>query len=179
MNNKVLLVDDSTNLLHALSRYFKGRYDVLTALNGDEALAHPFKEEPVSVIVVDMRMPGMDGVELLKLIKDISPDTIRIMLTGNAEQSTAQDAVNHGHIFRFYTKPCPPDILAEGIDEAMALYNHAIEEHNKIARLEHDLSESQDSRLTYEEQAMQMVELAEDQYILRKEAEAAAKNRKA
>jgi len=65
-------------------------------------------------------MGGMSGVETLAKIKDISPDTIRLMLTGNADMQTAIDAINNGNIFRFLTKPCPPEQLQAGLDAALA-----------------------------------------------------------
>ena len=82
------------------------------ALGGAEALALMATPEPYAVIVSDMRMPGMDGVQLLKQASELYPDTIRIMLTGNADQATAMAAVNEGTIFRFLTKPCDSEVLA-------------------------------------------------------------------
>ena len=133
MANKVFLVDDDTFLLEALVRQFRKRFDLLTAESGKEVLEHPFADDPVAVIVSDMHMPGMDGLELLKKMKDVSPDTVRIMLTGNADQKTALDAINEGNIFRFFGKPCPHDILSEGIEEGIAEYNRVIAEREALS----------------------------------------------
>ncbi len=122
MTEKVLLVDDDPNLLDALGRHYRKRFDLLTAIGGDAALDCVNGNNAVAVAVVDMRMPGMDGLELLRKIRVVSPDTVRIMLTGNADQQTAIDAINQGNIFRFFSKPCPPEILAEGIDAGIAQY---------------------------------------------------------
>lgn len=122
MLSKVLFVDDDENLLQAISRSFDGRYDLTTAIGGDAAL-QSLSENKFSVAIVDMRMPGMTGLELLKIIKEKFADTVRIMLTGNADQQTALDAINEGNIFRFFNKPCTPEELAVGIDAAIAQHN--------------------------------------------------------
>jgi response regulator RpfG family c-di-GMP phosphodiesterase len=64
-------------------------------------------------------MPEMDGIELLARVRELSPDTVRMMLTGNADQETAIKAVNEGHIYRFLNKPCPPDMLESSVRDAM------------------------------------------------------------
>lgn len=106
MSKKVLLVDDEENVLLAYTRVLRRRFQLQVALGGADALLVLQRDGPFAVIVSDMRMPGMDGVELLSQVKQLAPDSTRIMLTGNADQATAMDAVNHGAIFRFLTKPC-------------------------------------------------------------------------
>jgi response regulator RpfG family c-di-GMP phosphodiesterase len=69
-----------------------------------------------------MRMPGMDGIETLSAIRALAPDTVRMMLTGNADQTTAINAINRGAILRFYTKPCPTDQLRDGIQAGIEQY---------------------------------------------------------
>ncbi|WP_135075259.1 response regulator [Terasakiella sp. SH-1] len=116
MTEKLLIIDDDVNLLSGLKRQYHKRFNVLTAEGGAQGL-ELLKENPdIGVVVTDMRMPEMDGLETLKHIREISPDVVRIMLTGNADQQTAIDAVNEGAIFRFYCKPCEADVLAKGID---------------------------------------------------------------
>ncbi len=108
MTEKILLVDDEPLLLQSMARQLRKRFDITIAGNGDEALKALEEKGPFAVIVSDMRMPGMNGVELLAEVKDRHPDVVRMMLTGNVDQETAMEAVNTGHIFRFLTKPCPP-----------------------------------------------------------------------
>ncbi|TAN58839.1 MAG: response regulator [Rhodospirillales bacterium] len=126
MVDRVLLVDDDVNLLSGLSRHLKRHFDVATAPGGNQALAAVGESvetnQPFSVVLCDMRMPGMDGIETLKAIRNISPETVRLMLTGNADQQTAIDAINQGSIFRFYTKPCPAEILIDGLNAAIEQY---------------------------------------------------------
>lgn len=108
MTEKILFVDDEPHVLQSIKRQFRKRFTLETAEGGEEALRVLKEHGPFAVIVSDMRMPKMSGVELLAKTKDIYPDMVRMMLTGNADQETAMEAVNTGHIFRFLTKPCPP-----------------------------------------------------------------------
>src|SRR4029450_13159959 len=75
------------------------------------------------VVVADMRMPGMNGVEFLKQVKTRYPDTVRLMLTGDLDQATAIEALTHGSIFRFMTKPCRPKTLFATLDASVRQYH--------------------------------------------------------
>lgn len=108
MTEKILFVDDEPHVLQSIRRQLRKRFSLEIAEGGEEALRVLKEKGPFAVIVSDMRMPEMNGVELLSKVKDLYPDIVRLMLTGNADQETAMDAVNTGHIFRFLTKPCPP-----------------------------------------------------------------------
>lgn len=121
-SEKVLLVDDEINLLKGLHRQLRGRFTILTAVGGEDALKMIEQEGPLSVIVCDMRMPGMTGVEVLEKFSKKSPLTTRIMLTGNADQDCAVESINKGHIFRFLNKPCETETLAEGIEAGLEHY---------------------------------------------------------
>jgi response regulator RpfG family c-di-GMP phosphodiesterase len=115
----VLLVDDEENILQAYTRVLRGRFALDTALGGEAALECMANRGPYAVVVSDMRMPGMNGVEFLAWARAQHPDTVRIMLTGNADQGTAMAAVNKGAIFRFLTKPCDSESLGEILDLAV------------------------------------------------------------
>jgi response regulator RpfG family c-di-GMP phosphodiesterase len=119
MSEKILCVDDDANILAAYERNLRRRFAIQTALGGEEALKVIGKDGPFAVVVADMRMPGLSGVELLTKVREINPDTVRVMLTGNAEQQTAVDAINKGHIFRFLNKPCSPELLGATLDAAI------------------------------------------------------------
>jgi response regulator RpfG family c-di-GMP phosphodiesterase len=122
MNNRILCVDDEPNILQGYKRTLRKDYDIYIAEGGEEALTMIEHNGPFAVIVSDMRMPGMDGVQLLSRVKDLAPQSVRVMLTGNADQQTAMDAVNEGEIFRFLTKPCAPEALAKTLDAALEQY---------------------------------------------------------
>jgi len=118
----VLLVDDEANILNALARLFLDRdVRVLRAGNGEEALGI-VRSEPVAVIVSDNLMPGMRGVELLSRVRDISPDTVRVLLTGYADLSTAIEAINRGEVFRFHVKPWVDEEIVRTVDEGVRRY---------------------------------------------------------
>ncbi len=113
MNNKVLCIDDDANILTGIQRNLRKQFDLDTAVGALAALKMIENECPYAVIVADMQMPSMNGVEFLNIVRQKYPDTVRVMLTGNADQKTATDAVNKGQIFQFLNKPCPPERLAE------------------------------------------------------------------
>ncbi|HEX3101699.1 MAG TPA: HD domain-containing phosphohydrolase, partial [Pyrinomonadaceae bacterium] len=122
MNTKILCVDDEPNVLEAFSRSLRKDFQVFVALSGDQAIAMIENEGPFAVVISDMRMPGMDGIQLLCLVKEIAPESVRVMLTGNADQQTAMNAVNEGNIFRFLTKPCPPEDLVNTLKAGVEQY---------------------------------------------------------
>ncbi len=134
MTEKVLLIDDEANVLAGLKRQLRGHFDVSTAEGGERALNLVKSQGPFAVAVCDMRMPGMNGVDVLGALQKAAPDTVRIMLTGNADQQTAVDAVNQGNIFRFYTKPCPPESLVEGIEAGIQQYRLVTAERELLAQ---------------------------------------------
>lgn len=122
MAARVLFVDDEENILNGIKRQLRKQYEITTALSGAEALDAIRVGEEFAVIVSDMRMPEMDGVEFLHRARELSPNSVRLMLTGNADQQTAIDAVNRGAVFRFMNKPCPVTLLVESVEAALEQY---------------------------------------------------------
>lgn len=122
MNEKILFVDDDPNILQGYQRSLRKILRIDTALGGEEGLAAIAKTGPYAVIISDMRMPGMDGVQFLSKVKEIAPDSVRMMLTGNADMNTAIDAVNEGNIFRFMTKPCEPEVFVKALQAGIQQY---------------------------------------------------------
>ncbi len=119
MNRRVLLVDDDKMILRGYERQLDEQLDLTTANGGEAGLAQIDSEDLFAVVVSDMRMPGMDGVAFLAEVKQRSPESVRIMLTGNADLQTAVTAINEGHIFRFLTKPCPAEQFAAAVESAI------------------------------------------------------------
>jgi len=119
VTSKVLFVDDEPNVLQSIRRSLRKQFSLDTADGGETALKMLGENEEYAVIVSDMRMPGMNGVELLSETKKRWPNTVRIMLTGNADQQTAVDAVNHGDVFRFLNKPCDAEDLGKTVSAAI------------------------------------------------------------
>jgi len=116
---RLLLVDDDANLLDSLRRVLDRGYEIFTAEGGADALAALDACGPFTAVVSDLRMPGMDGVELLSRVEQAAPDAIRVLLTGYADLDAALDAVNKGHVFRILTKPCPPEALRAAVEAAV------------------------------------------------------------
>jgi len=101
----VLAVDDEPNILAALRRLFRATgWRILTAANGEEALAL-LATEPVNAVLSDMRMPGMDGVQLLEKVRLGWPQVARLLLTGQADLGSTIAAINRGWLHRYITKP--------------------------------------------------------------------------
>ncbi len=122
MSKRILCVDDEPNLLEGIQRNLRKRFDLTIALGGEAGLEAIKSQGPFAVVVADMQMPGMNGIEFLKAVENRSPETVRVMLTGNADQKTAMDAVNEGHIFRFLSKPCPLETLTQALDGSLEQY---------------------------------------------------------
>ncbi len=133
MTNKVLFVDDDRNILASFKRRLGRRFDIATVPGGEQGLEVLAADGPIAVVISDQRMPGMDGIQFLGEVKKRAPDTVRIMLTGNTDLTTAIKAVNEGSIFRFFTKPCPPEEMASAIEAGLKQYN--------LIRAERDLLE--------------------------------------
>jgi response regulator RpfG family c-di-GMP phosphodiesterase len=118
-SKKILFVDDDRNLLAGFQRTLRKQFAFDVAASGAEALNLVRTMGPYAVIVADMQMPEMDGVELLSKVSGEAPDTVRVMLTGNADQQTAVEAVNRGHIYAFLNKPCDPENLRLSLEGAL------------------------------------------------------------
>lgn len=114
----ILLVDDEENILSSLKRLLRrDGYRILLAGGGTQGL-EMLASNAVDVIVSDQRMPGMTGVEFLRQVKTLYPDTVRIVLSGYTELQSITDAINEGAIYKFLTKPWDDELLLANILEA-------------------------------------------------------------
>jgi DNA-binding response OmpR family regulator len=120
MSRRVLLVDDEERVTSGLRRNLRKRFDIETCNDPQLALELVAgQDEPFSVVVSDYQMPGINGIDFLSRVRTIAPETIRIMLTGQADLDASMRAVNEGEVFRFLTKPCPSDTLAAALGSAI------------------------------------------------------------
>ncbi|MEO0997834.1 MAG: response regulator, partial [Pseudomonadota bacterium] len=117
---KILFVDDEQRVLNSMRALFRREYEVHMTTQGAEAL-QMLKDNDIDVIVADQRMPGMTGVEVLGAVKEISPRTVRILLTGYADLDAIEGSINIGEVFRFLSKPCPPNHLKETLKLAVEI----------------------------------------------------------
>jgi len=113
----VLVVDDEPYILATLSTLLAADYEVLTADNGETA-QRVFSERPVDVILSDQKMPRMSGIELLEWVRQHSPRTVRLLMTGFAEIEDAVEAINRGQVFRYLFKPWKAEQLEEMLSSA-------------------------------------------------------------
>ncbi|HEC31892.1 MAG TPA: response regulator [Deltaproteobacteria bacterium] len=118
---KILFVDDDVNLLQAVKRRYRKKFNIVTASSAKEGL-EMLASNQFAVVVSDLQMPEMNGIEFLAKVREEYPDVTRVMLTGNADLKAAIDAVNNGHIFRFCTKPCPVDVMINTLWSAIEQY---------------------------------------------------------
>lgn len=128
---RILCVDDEPRVLDGLRLNLEMDYEVETAESGRGALALLEARTAFDVVVSDMRMPGMDGAQLLAEFSRRAPDTMRLLLTGHSDADAARRAVNEGGVFRYLQKPCSADHLIASIEEALEV--------RRARQLEHEL----------------------------------------
>jgi ActR/RegA family two-component response regulator len=133
MNDQILFVDDEPILLDTIRRLLARDFKVVTAPGGHEGLAVIREQGPFAVVVSDLRMPGMNGIAFLTKVREIAPDTVRVLFTGFGDLTAAVNAVNEGRIFRFLEKPCQHEQLAQTM--------HACIEQYRLVRAERGLLE--------------------------------------
>ncbi|MFT4554511.1 MAG: response regulator RpfG family c-di-GMP phosphodiesterase [Chlamydiales bacterium] len=119
---KVLMVDDEERVLAGYKRHLQKLYQLTTTTNPREGIDICKKEGPFAVVVSDQRMPEMDGVTFLTEIRQSNPDSVRIMLSGQADMEETINAVNEGNIFRFLNKPCRVQDLVIALDAGIIQY---------------------------------------------------------
>ncbi len=132
VNRKILFVDDEPAALKCYRKMLQSKFDIATAVNGEDGLLALRNHGPFAIVVSDMQMAGMDGVQFLKRVRQAAPNTIRLLLTGHADLNCAVKAINEGYIFRLLLKPCEKSVLSEAITMALAHYSERKEERVRI-----------------------------------------------
>ncbi|MGD1102114.1 MAG: response regulator [Terriglobia bacterium] len=115
-------MDDGVPVLDALQRQLRSRFDATATGDAKEAIRLVVSSGPFAVVVSDLRMHGIDGVSLVYLIRRTAPETVRVLLRGNAEMEAAISAINQGNILRFLTKPCPSAALFGALEATVEQY---------------------------------------------------------
>ncbi len=142
MKDKILLVDDDAMVLAGLKRQLRSQFCIETAQSGGEALKIIDENGPFAVVVSDYYMPGMNGIDFLCKVKKVDPDTVRMMLTGSADMSTAIQAVNEGSIFQFHPKPCPADTLGQAIKSGIDKYRKSTDRQVHMKKIKTSLEDA-------------------------------------
>lgn len=122
MTDKILIVDDDPHILEGLRAVLANQFHLRTANGPDQGLHELRSSGPYAVVVSDLKMPGMSGIEFLARVREVSQRSVRIMLTGYADVDAAVEAVNRGEVFRFHTKPCPTEVLRQTLGDALAKF---------------------------------------------------------
>jgi response regulator RpfG family c-di-GMP phosphodiesterase len=143
-NRTLLFVDDEPNILSALKRvFFEDDFEILTAESGKKAL-EMVKDNEVQLIISDQRMPEMVGSELLAKVREMSPDIMRIILTGFADMDAAVDAINNGQIYQFIFKPWNDEELRSVVLRALEHYDLQAENRRLLSELKKANAELED-----------------------------------
>ena len=132
MNQKILFVDNEPAALNCYRQMLESEFDIATAASGEEGLVSLRNHGPFAVVISDMQMAGMDGVQFLKRVRQVAPSTIRLLLTGHLDLNGAVNAVNEGCVFRLLIKPCEKSLLTEAITKALDCYRERKEERVRI-----------------------------------------------
>ncbi|HEY6183708.1 MAG TPA: HD domain-containing phosphohydrolase [Terriglobales bacterium] len=122
MGDKILFVDDEPAVLDGYKRTLYREFEIDTAIGGEQGLEALGSRGPYAVVVSDMRMPGMNGVQFLSRVRQESPNTVRMILSGQSDMEATIAAVNEGNIFRFLTKPCEKDVLGKAVTTGLIQY---------------------------------------------------------
>ena len=138
MTDKVLIVDDDPFISRAFKRSFqRDHFETLTAESAVEAL-RILETHEIAVVVSDQRMPGMSGSELMVLVRDRYPGTVRILLTGYATLETALEAINQAEVHRFLLKPCSLEELGGIVRRAIACRKALLEVQARLRAMGED-----------------------------------------
>jgi response regulator RpfG family c-di-GMP phosphodiesterase len=119
MSECVLFVDDEQNVLDAIQRTLRKQIELRTANGGEEGLRMLREMGPFALVISDMRMPNMSGAQFLAKVREQEPDCVRMILSGHSDLQATIAAVNEGHIYRFLSKPCPPDQLLAAVMDGL------------------------------------------------------------
>jgi response regulator RpfG family c-di-GMP phosphodiesterase len=122
MSDRILFVDDEPNVLDGIRRTLRKHSDMHTATSGAEGLRLLSEAGPFALVVSDMRMPLMNGAQFLAKVRELAPDTVRMILSGQSDLQATIAAVNDGHIYRFLNKPCPSEQLWSAVEDGLTQY---------------------------------------------------------
>lgn len=124
MSRKVLFVDDEPNILEGVRRQLRKLVALDTANSAEEGMRAVLEKGPYAVVISDMRMPHMNGTKFLTQVRAVHPDTVRMILSGQADIESTIAAINDAQIFRFLTKPCSGEQMVAAVEAALQQFAH-------------------------------------------------------
>ncbi len=128
MHDTILFIGGDIHLLKSCTRHLADEFTVHRATAGEEGLRLLREQGPFAAVVSDLHLPDLNGLEVLRQVRQITPETVRILLTDQADQHIAINAANTGKIFRFLSKPCAPQSLTFILRESVRQYQLAVAE---------------------------------------------------
>ena len=166
MKRKILIVDDELGVLNSLKRCLRNEpYEVITAEGGAEALEY-LKDNHVCLIVTDINMPGMDGIDLICRANTLSPNSIKMVLSAYADLELVMDSINRGHIWRYLVKPWQPQDIRVTINNALDYYEAQVEKRKLVQKLEQKNEELEQWAETLEQQVEQRTTHIQSELVL-------------
>jgi response regulator RpfG family c-di-GMP phosphodiesterase len=164
--SNILCVDDEPMILSSLNMLFKSKYKVYLAENGYDAL-EIVKSVPIKVIISDQRMPGMLGHELLRQVKEISPNSVRMLLTGYSDLDAIIGSVNAGEVFRFINKPWQGEFMHYVVKLGVEIYDKVTNlQHQETLKKEQKAEEASESGKPIREHQVHIEVEEENQTVL-------------
>lgn len=134
MSERILFVDDEASILEMIQWQVAGHFDADFAEGPENGLRVVQEKGPYAVVVSDMSMPGTDGATFLSSVRDLHPDTVRLMLTGTHDLTSVHAAINRGGVYRFLTKPCASEALVSTIEDALRYHRLLTSERELLER---------------------------------------------
>lgn len=132
VEDRILFVDDEQKVLDGFKRLLHDQFHIEVVPGGGQALAAIHLFGPYAVVISDMQMPGMNGAEFLAQVRQLAPNTVRMLLTGHKDINLAIEAVNEGRIFRYLTKPCEKKDLVNAIELGLLQYHANVEARDAV-----------------------------------------------
>ena len=124
---RILLVDDDEFILTCIKRMLEKRFDLDVAQGANDALEVFTARGPFAVILSDMRMPGMGGIQLISRAQEFSPSTVGLLLSGDGRCDETDEAIRNGIVLRLLDKPCEADAMAQAIEEALETHESLVQ----------------------------------------------------
>ena len=134
---RILVVDDEEAILETMTCTFEDDYEVHTSSDARRALELLDEHAPFSVVLTDQRMPNMSGVDFLKEVWQRHPNTVCMILTGFADMEAIIEAINHGHVYAYITKPWEPDHLKQLMKQAVDHHDLTVDNDRLLVDLKH------------------------------------------
>lgn len=156
--HKILYIDDDAENLRTFKRLFRKDYEVLLAESGEEGLQLLQEHAPISIIITDQRMPEMTGIEFLDQSIRLSPDSIRMILTGFTDVQALIDAINTGRVYRYITKPWDEQELYVTLKRAVDNYELKIRNTQLINDLQRKHEELEQSYLQLQDAQEKLIQ---------------------